>query len=271
MEEIGRVLYSGVGAIYTQYADGEECNPGNKFQSSVHPHREMLFVIEGRSRYMLNNRVFDASPGSIFLIDRWVPHAQGYLETDHDLLHLWFHMPGSALDASVIRVESHGHYRLDSKNVIFPADLQAALIRRWDALNALKEKISAETVRRYLNAPLNALLDEAAIQFDGSESGVVETADNIVRAVKNHIRIMNARGCSLKHLEQISGYSRFYLSHRFQKVVGCTIGEYVDRVRTDYTREAFRRGLKQKEIAFELGFSSPSNFWSWLQKHKDKI
>lgn len=271
MEEIGRILSSGVGAIFTQYAEGEECTPGDGFKSSVHPHREMLFIIEGRSRYMLNNRVFDAVPGTFFLIERWVPHPVGYRESDHDLLHLWFHLPGTVLDASVIRVESHGRYRLDSKQVIFPPDLQSALIRRWDALNALKEKISSETVRHYLRGPLNALLDEAAFQLAGPETDAAETADNIVRAVKNHIRIMNARGCSLKHLEQISGYSRFYLSHRFQKVVGCTIGEYVDRVRAEYTREAFRRGLKQKEIASELGFSSPSNFWSWLQKHKEEV
>lgn len=270
MEEIGRILYSGVGTIHTQYTEGEKCTKEDGFNSSVHPHREMFFAIEGRSRYMLNNRVFDVVPGSIFLIDRWVPHAMGYRESDHDLLHLWFHLSETVLDASVIRVESHGRYRLDSKNVIFPADLQSALIRRWDALNLLSD-VSAETVRRYLKAPLNALLDEVAFQLAGPETDASETADNIVRAVKNHIRIMNARGCSLKHLEQISGYSRFYLSHRFQKVVGCTIGEYVDRVRADYTREAFRRGLKQKEIAFELGFSSPSNFWSWLQKHKDEI
>ncbi|OQA84003.1 MAG: DNA-binding transcriptional regulator SoxS [Lentisphaerae bacterium ADurb.Bin242] len=270
MEEIGMVLCSGVGSIYTQYSEGEEYKPGDGFKSSVHPHREIFFAIEGRSRYMLNNRVYDAVPGSVFLIDRWVPHAVGYLESDHDLLHLWFHMPGSVLDASIIRVESHGRYKLDSKPVLFPSDLQSALIRRWDALNNRTE-ISVETVRRYMKAPLNALLDETAFQLSDTETAAAETADNIVRAVKNHIKIMNARGCSLKHLEQISGYSRFYLSHRFQKVVGCTIGEYVDRVRADYTREAFRRGLKQKEIAFELGFSSPSNFWSWLQKHKNRF
>jgi AraC-like DNA-binding protein len=81
----------------------------------------------------------------------------------------------------------------------------------------------------------------------------------------------NARDCSLSRLEKISGYSRYYLSHRFREYEGCTIGEYIDKIRIQYTIEAMKRGLRQKEIAFELGFSSPSNFWTWVQKHRKQI
>lgn len=92
----------------------------------------MFFAIKGRSRCMLNNRLFNVVLGAIFLIDRWVLYAMGYRESDHDPLHLWFHLPRTVLDASVICVESHGRYRLDSKHVIIPADLQSDLIRCRD-------------------------------------------------------------------------------------------------------------------------------------------
>ena len=72
-------------------------------------------------------------------------------------------------------------------------------------------------------------------------------------------------------MEKVSGYSRYYLSHRFRESEGYTIGDYIDKIRVEYTIEAMKRGLRQKEIAFELGFSTPSNFWIWLRKHREKI
>ena len=105
---------------------------------------------------------------------------------------------------------------------------------------------------------------------NGIEQGK-NTVDNVVESLKRYIRMSNARDCSLDRLEKFSGYSRFYLSHRFRKHEGCTIGQYIDKVRLRYTEEALKRGLRQKEIAFELGFSSPSNFWIWLRKHKISI
>ena len=97
------------------------------------------------------------------------------------------------------------------------------------------------------------------------------TPDTVIESLKRYIRMSNARGCSLEHLEKVSGYSRFYLSHRFRECEGCTIGEYIDKIRVQYTVEAMKRGLRQKEISFELGFSTPSNFWIWLRKHRDII
>ena len=96
-------------------------------------------------------------------------------------------------------------------------------------------------------------------------------ANSVIEAVKRYIRMSNGRDCSLRRLEKISGYSKYYLAHRFARSEGCTIGKYIDKIRVQYTREAMKRGLRQKEIAYELGFSTPSNFWNWLQKHRDNI
>ena len=85
------------------------------------------------------------------------------------------------------------------------------------------------------------------------------------------MRKLHASDCSYRQLEQISGYNRFYQAHRFRDSEGCTIGEFINRVRIIYAADAFRHGMLQKEIAIELGFSSPSNFGNWFCKHKTAI
>ena len=125
----------------------------------------------------------------------------------------------------------------------------------------------------FLRGPLEAILDEISffLFHDGQSPETTEKSDIVIESLKRYIRMSNARDCSLNRLEKISGYSRYYLSHRFREYEGCTIGEYIDKIRIQYTIEAMKRGLRQKEISFELGFSSPSNFWTWLQKHREKI
>ncbi len=46
------------------------------------------------------------------------------------------------------------------------------------------------------------------------------------------------------------------------------VGTYINQVRLSFTENALLKGLKQKEIAAELAFSSSAAFWKWLQKNK---
>ncbi|MBQ9503250.1 MAG: helix-turn-helix transcriptional regulator, partial [Lentisphaeria bacterium] len=77
--------------------------------------------------------------------------------------------------------------------------------------------------------------------------------------------------CSLEHLAAISGYTRGYLAHKFRDETGLTVGEYIARVRLEYIRSALKRGTRRKEMAYELGFSSPSAFWNWFRKYRNEV
>jgi AraC-like DNA-binding protein len=50
-----------------------------------------------------------------------------------------------------------------------------------------------------------------------------------------------------------------------------TVGEYINKVRLEYVRNALKRGVRQKEMAYELGFSSPTAFWNWFRKYRDQV
>lgn len=273
MELLKRPLLQGVTNIITRHTPGEPAGDG-EFRSSTHPQREIFYVLEGTSRYMLNGKVYDAVPGTFFLIDYWEPHAFGYSQQDHDLLHLWMQVsePEQQISGNLIRVNWGGEFSSFRNRVRMPLEYKILLTRRWNALNELKN-VTQEKVMEYLKVPLEAVVDEFMFFMHHVCDTPVddEHPDTVIESLKRYIKMSNARDCSLERLEKVSGYSRFYLSHRFRQCEGCTIGEYIDKIRVQYTIEAMKRGLRQKEISFELGFSSPSNFWTWLQKHRAEI
>ena len=274
MESIRQHLSHGVRKIITRHSPEGTPEGVDEFSSSTHPKREIFYVLKGNSRYMFNGKVYDAVPGTFFLIDYWEPHAFGYRQMDHDLIHLWMQVSESEQQVSgnILKVGMGGEFSACCNRVRLSLEYKMMLTRRWNALNEEKH-VTQEMVNEYLKAPLDALLDEVRFFiFRTCQDSVMQgTPDTVIESLKRYIRMSNARDCSLERLEKISGYSRFYLAHRFRECEGCTIGEYIDKVRVQYTIEAMKRGLRQKEISFELGFSTPSNFWIWLRKHREII
>ena len=273
MDDIRKILQNGVKTIISRHSPPGSQDGIADFPSSTHPQREICFVVEGLSRYMFNGSVYDARPGTVFLIDRWEPHGFGYRKEDRDLLHLWIQNHSKKqLSAHFMRVGVYGQYRIERRKIILPPEFFALLTRRWDALNAAGETVSRETVMEYMKLPLNFILDEVLFQWIRKNADFSSPKlDPLIDAVKKYILMSNARDCSYRQLEQISGYNRFYLAHRFRESEGCTIGEFINRVRIIYSADALRHGMMQKEIAIELGFSSASNFWNWFRKHKTAI
>ena len=74
MELLKQHFSQGVRNIITGHSPGEDSGECNDFSSSTHPQRELCYVMDGNSRYMLNGKIFEAVPGTFFLIDHWEPH-----------------------------------------------------------------------------------------------------------------------------------------------------------------------------------------------------
>ena len=266
------ILREGIKDVISSFSPPSRSEEAADFKPSSHYFREACFCLEGKNRYMLNGNVYDCLPGSIILINRWEEHAFGYLPEDCNLLHLWIYADEEhGMRASMVRVESSGAYRYDFHKLQLTNGYMEILNNRWDMMLSLKATRNQETALKYMSGPVNAILDEVATQLRQDKGSVRAEFDSVIESLKQHILSCNGRDCSLRNLEKFSGYNRFYLSHRFRKTEGCTIGEYIDRIRISYTKRALHHGYRQKEIASELGFSCPANFWIWLRKHRKDI
>ena len=271
---IKQMLRAGVENIISQYSPASRPDECSRFKSSSHTFRELCFVIAGTSSYMLNNNVYELNPRTAVFIDHWVPHAYGYLPKDDGLIHLWIHLYGLnplQCSCSISRI-SRGCCIRPIKIIPLPLGYADILTQRLKQMELVPDK-NDELINVFLSDPVNSMLNEIAFQIDhptGSETSRDRNAA-IIQAVKNHIIMCNARDCSYQTLGRLSGLSKSYLAHCFRHYTGTSIGDFVDRVRIEYTINAMKRGMKQKEIAYELGFSSPVNYWSWLRKNKDKL
>ena len=245
-------------------AQGEAPGPGVPLHK--HPGREIVLPLAGANAFYLQNRICHLTPGTAVLIDSWEPHSFGYLEKDHDLLHLWIYFVESQVSCRFCRVGLHGRYDITGVTRL-PPYLYSLLNSRW---NQLKKQVRRTdgTAGRYLLSPLRCLLEEIVLRSGGRTDRAEPFGSDLIFSLKLYIESQNARGCSLENLEKVFGYSRFYLAHKFREVQGVPLGAYINEVRLAFTEDALLKGLKQKEIAYELGFSSSAAFWKWFRNHR---
>ncbi len=266
------VLRSGVKRIVTTLCptDISEVPADSTFKPDIHMHREIMAVVAGDSEFMINSRMYHALPGTVFLLNSWEQHSWGYRKNDSQLLHLWIHFTPNVFNATLIQVDPGGRFYMIGRPVTFERDLCSLITRRWHDLELIGTA-AFEQKEYFLRAPLECLLQEFTIlEFESALRENAAKDNNITGFIENYIRSTNGKGCSLDNLERICGYSKFHISHIFHADTGKTVGEYIDSVRMQFAAEAKRRGYKQKEIAAELGFSSPATFWNWLNKQKGR-
>lgn len=240
----------------------DECVCASGGHQHKHPHREAMLVLEGENDFLMDGRGFHLKPGDAVLIDSWAPHSIGYRENDRDLLHIWFFFTGKDAHAALCRVIMNGRYEI-SHYTPLPSSTVTLVLSRWNELNKLAE-VTDETMPLYLESPMRCLTED--FLFSAYQKDAPSVQGDLASAVKLYIESRIGCDCSLAQLEKVFGYSRFYIAHKFRDAYGLTPGAYISKVRMAFTEVALIKGLKQKEIAEELGFSSAAAFWKWRRR-----
>lgn len=92
---------------------------------------------------------------------------------------------------------------------------------------------------------------------------VYVTAGNtlqIVRRVKMHIEQYFREDCSLSHLSELYGISRYHLSRQFTELCGMSLHQYLIRVRITYARRLLQEGEAASDVSTACGFGDYSSF-----------
>ncbi len=268
MEKIFKTLDLGVKRIITSRSTDFISSDTKGFNLSKHANKELLFVLQGRSRYCLDGKVFTLTPGTMVMIDAWESHQNGYLQKDNTLIHLWLCFTPNRLYPCLLSVGKNGSHNTITDKVEIPNELYMFINNRWERLKQHSSP-TQDLIKSFMLIPFNCILDEIQLQLQLFPSKVVYRTGSyspIVEAIIRRIHQSNGRNCTYEQLEKALGYNRDYLARTFKKEMGCTIGNYISSYRYELTTLALSKGIKQKEIAEDLGFSSPSNFWNWLNK-----
>lgn len=241
----------------------KKANEGQDDTEDLHWHWEIFIPLVDDLPYVVNHTNLIARPRTAMICDRWTPHRLSpeatYKNPAHLIIHghetVWCNIPPDCVN--IDRRQADGLW------VTMPLELSVFFHTRWTAFHEspLPRKKAAETL---LRRPIELVLEEYLRLVSGhSAFRTNEAPASTITLVKGRIESLNGVGCSLAEMSKFVGYSPFSLAHLFKSKTGMSIGEYRDKVRGEYVCRAQVLGLKTKEIAAGLGFSSASAYLNW--------
>ncbi len=261
--EFSRLLCDGIRKLYAPTEAAAA--PPMAFRVERHPFHECFFALSGTCVYWLNGEWLTVAPGTFCWIRTWIPHQYGFLPaTGGWCEQLWLSVHAETIHYEFLRSRKDGSFQAVPGGGRLPG-AYAALFHHLTETETPDEALSR---MRFF---FELLLREVAARCRAPAPEEHRRETSIVATLKTCIRNRNGVHCSLAELESLTGYSRSHLSHLFRAETGFPIGEYINQVRHEYVERAVRHGLKQKEIAAELGFSSGAAFRLWKKRRALRI
>ena len=244
----------------------ENNSPANK-DLTKHNYHEILVGISGNYPYYFNGACYNCKPGSIFLISPMLEHESYYTDTPMKLKHMWMNFASDNLLAAVSEINGKKAKCLLKKKIEYKAyNPEIEILEIWNSLLKAKE-VSPSALLRLKVAICRLFI---AI-INGKQMTNCEYQEEIMIRARAFIRENFMKRISLDYLANKMGYSKFHFINLFKRYHTVTVQEYIDQQRLKYVRTSLADKMSKKEIAHNLGFSSPSSFANWLSKYRDKI
>ena len=246
-----------------------------------HRHKfvQIVYVVKGRLKHVINNNTFDVYKGDIFVIPPFVPHyyIDAYGE-DYEIVEFEF-IP------EFINEKFSGCVRDEGRFMDF-AYLEPFLVTEKEMKPRLNlsgnvqmevEKIFDEVLREYesrepefalmIKALLLRLLVLVEREFrrDLAGSGDQELYERHREAIQKALRYIDdnfQRDISLEDAARIALLSPSYLRYLFRQITHRTFTEYVQSLRIARAIELLkaRRDMKIIDICYSVGYNSVSHF-----------
>jgi AraC-like DNA-binding protein len=232
-----------------------------------HAHRELLIALSGDYGYGHPLSVVRCRPGTVLYFDRLELHDNGYRAGATDFCHLWCSITAANVLVREHRVLANG--TSISRPLLLPdADEQlggqlSASLDHWRTLPR-EHSALAHLHLSTVVATIAARVVEAGWR---EASGASSRAARAVAIASQHIRETNGVGISLDALAQLTCYSRFHFLRIFQEHAGCSLRDYLDRVRRSEVLRVRKLGASAKDAAQRVGFASPSAFSRWCRRN----
>ena len=245
----------------------------------LHHHKlELQMVLDGQEDYGLNGKIYRLTPGTILLANFGDFHDGGqdpdnygtflYLILyQHDVL--WF----------TIQIAPPPHSGAKPQPGVMtilhiPTDLKQVeqIKSSWhDAVNTkgLARKLAIHKLAFSLH-----LLFLNATQFYLSHKEKASRANSspphvAVQLVKEYLDSGLGKDISIKKLALLAGYSASHFQPLFKRIIGCTVHEYIDKLRIEHLR-LYGKKQPKKVLAIDLGFKSLSAFSRWHRKNPEE-
>lgn len=246
------VTYGGI-----TYRTNKSENKLDSFESShCHDRYEILYVIDGSGKYVVEGVEYPLKPRTLLLISPFVHHSV-FVDTDITYERCVVHFKDTSLVDTActalkeITAGSHGcvYYGADS----IPNSV-VATFDRLDTIGEISEELGDKLISLYLSELVIILSVSEKTNFASDEADI---GARVVRYLNENID----RDISLDKLAKRFFVSKFYLCRAFKKHNGISIHSFINHKRVMYAKQLIESGEAASVAAYRVGFGDYSSFY----------
>ena len=219
-------------------------HPGERLPVHTHTHGSITAILAGGVRERTRQRTWECEPGSLLVRPPGEPHAD---EVGRRGVHL-------------VVVEFKGDFAVRQESINAVLNTYAAL--RIAEATTILARMHAELRRAdtFSQLTLEGLAYELAgvvgrARYDGGRS-----IPSWLRSVRDELHASYGCRMTVAALAQRAGVHPDHLSRSFRHAYGCSIGDYVRRIRIEVAVRRLATRASLSTIAHEVGFSDQSQF-----------
>lgn len=219
--------------------------PGLEIASHAHVHPHFTFVLSGGFTERYRDRVLECHADSVLFVPAEQPHTDSVWEQGA-------HSLGVELSPAVVRRLGNGADLLSRPRVTVHEPIRAASHRLY------REFFSQDSASDLCieSLALEILVLTSRMPAEGESAGSRWMARVVERLHEEF-----CESVTLESLAEEAGVHVTHLARAFRKAHGCTVGEYVRRLRLESASRELRNGSKPiSQIALETGFHDAPHF-----------
>ena len=225
----------------------------NMSRSHYHPFFELYYMEEGKRLHILEDNIYQTTPGDIILFAPFIMHHSYSKKANADFKRIALYFTPESIEDPIVlkKLKSQsGLYHVDKKVGQYIHSMLGMLLMEQDNQDDLRDA----SMKALLNIIVISLL-KSGIQENKPESQTLvgKVIDYIDRNYMNDIK--------LDDLANHFFVSKYYLCHEFKKYTNRTINQYINTTRILYAQQKIMdNNLNFTEIAAECGFASCTHF-----------
>lgn len=235
--------------------------PGNTHSPM---HREIMLTLHGENVYGFNGKVYRRRPGTLFLFDHQESRDFKGRIKPQPYCCLWIHLMSQHFYTyNTVRINPQGQQIRDIPNGrLKSGDSARLLMNAWDYCKEHPDSRPAwELLKTLVSAACLEILTTAEPNRPDNHH------EQIISAIRIHIRDHLHEDLSLNRLSEMAGYSSFFFHRLFAQHTGQTPKHYVDMMRLEKAKELLKQNYTVESVSEAVGMSSAAHLGAFFKKY----
>lgn len=244
-----------------------EAPSNDHFYLHAHGEHEIFMFLEGDSKYVVEDKNYDLSPGDIIIIRKHEMH-RIYHNSDKKYRRLVLMVFPEFFAEFGCSEYENAFLSNDSKlgNKINSETVHSSGL--YDAIMRLK-KYSKDFSELYTPISNSIMIEILHLINHISLFEEADSSNKVIKGVIHYINNHFTEKITLDDLCERFFVSKYYLCHIFKESTGLTVHEYIKQKRLTLAKDYVREGKTLTEAALLSGFSDYSSFYrAYIKKHQ---